>query len=90
MIAEGLLGVAALCFFGFLGMKLFDQWQLKKLRKLYPEGTETVSKPVERMGGVYRKSLSEKLADRADKLDIDEKAVIQNLKEDLLNDQPSD
>ena len=87
MIVEGLLGVAVLCFFGFLTIKLIDQWKLKKLRKRYPEGTETISMPVEKMGGVERKNPMEKITEVAPKLEVDAQEVIDNLKEDLIDDE---
>ena len=64
MIIEGILGVAVLVFFGFMTMKLIDQFKLKKLKAKYPEGTETISKPVQNMRPADRNSLQQKLVDK--------------------------
>ena len=40
--------VVALAFIYFM-IKLFDQAKLKRLRKKFPEGTETIAKPVGRL-----------------------------------------
>ena len=87
MIIEGLVGVAILCFFAFLTMKLIDQWKLKRLRKKYPEGTETISRPVERMGIVRSRGMEKNLVTNIPKLEIDAQEVIDNLKEDLVDDE---
>jgi len=59
MIVEGILGTATLVFIGVGIMKLIDQAKLKKLKAKYPEGTETIARPVQNMRPADRNSLKE-------------------------------
>lgn len=52
MILEGILTVAAVLFAFALSLKLYNQHKLKKLQTKYPEGTETLSRPVSRLDDI--------------------------------------
>ena len=49
MIIEGILWTVVALFAFFLGLRLYDKYQLKKLRTKFPEGYDDGSRPVEKM-----------------------------------------
>jgi len=52
MIVEFIIGLIIVWTFTYFILKLVDQWKIKKIKKQYPDGTETKSVAVTRLDQV--------------------------------------
>jgi len=79
MIIEGILGVAAFSFCFYLVLRLIDKAQLRKLRTKYPEGTETVARPVENMRINERNKMESKILSTKPLENLDTNKIFKDL-----------